>query len=89
MLNDWERRSLASIEDELRRDRHLAALLERLGEPEGRRAAFARRFYPLGYLACAVAYMVASTGLGDGSVLWSGLLCGLGLWGLVEWRARP
>lgn len=88
MLSDWERRSLASIEDALQRDRRLAAVLEKGGEPGGLRAALDRFFYPLGYLACALVFMIGSVGVGEDIVIAS-ILGGLGLWGYIEWRARP
>lgn len=86
MLSDWEKRSLASIEDELQRDRRLAAFLEGPAGAGGLRATLGRAFYPVGYLSCAVVFMIASVGISDGALVCS-VLGGLGLWGFLAWRA--
>jgi hypothetical protein len=60
MLEDWEQRELWAIEYELSTDEELAGLLAGPTDRQLWWLAACRHFYPAGYLACAVAYMLFS-----------------------------
>jgi hypothetical protein len=62
MLSKWEQRRLADIGRQLRSDK---ALRRVLAGPTGRERlwlAVRRRFYPTGYLVCALTYMLLAMG---------------------------
>ena len=80
MLEDWEQRELWAIEDELSTDKELAKVLSGPTDRQLQLLAARRAFYPMGYLTCAVTYMlcsISSTQLGS--------LAGAGLAGLAGW----
>ena len=75
MLNDWEEHELADIERELRSDPGLARVLAAPTGLERAWLAFKARFYPSGYLLCALTYEILVMGHGQrGMLAWTSLV---------------
>jgi len=85
-LNDWEERQLAAIERELRSDKELGRVLAPPTRHERRWLAFRRRFYPVGYLFCALTYMAAALGSSQRNTLVAAYLVGIAFWLVIEIR---
>jgi hypothetical protein len=87
MLDDWEERELAGIERELDSDRALVRLLAAPTRRERRWHTIRRRFYPSGFLACSIAYMLAAMGGAQRRTLVGVVLVAAVAWVVVEVRA--
>jgi hypothetical protein len=86
MLEDWEARELASIEQGLRSD---PGLVRRLAGPtrrERRWCRLERRFYPRGFLLGAVVYMLLALGGGQLPLVLESSGVGLAVWVVLEAR---
>ena len=83
MLEDWERRELASIESELRSDAELARILSPPRRRERWWLAFRRHFYPQGFLLCAIAYMLMALGEAFVATLVQAALVGVAAWTVI------
>ncbi|GAA4718175.1 hypothetical protein [Nocardioides conyzicola] len=87
MLNDWELRQLAGIEEELSSDKHLGRVLSSSTGIGLACSRVRRHFYPAGFLAGAVAYMGLVMGDAQrGTVGWAVLVLLL-VWIFLEVRA--
>ena len=62
MLDDWEGRQWAALEERLSADPELTRKAAAIARLSRRRRAFQRRFYPAGYLASALGYMMLAMG---------------------------
>lgn len=86
MLEDWEAEELADIERGLSSD---PALVRRLAGPTRRERSWCRlqrRFYPRGFLVCAVVYMLAALDGGQLLVVLESVGVGLAVWVVLEAR---
>ena len=86
MLEDWEAEELADIARGLSSD---PVLVRRLAGPtrrERRRRSLERRFYPHGFLVCAVVYMLAAMDGGQVPLVLESVGAGLAVWVVLEAR---
>ena len=86
-MNAWEERQLAGIERALGSDPALARVLGAPTTRERRRLVLRRHFYPTGYLACALTYMVAATSRDQLTTMAGALVVGLAVWLVLEVRS--
>ncbi|QIG42049.1 hypothetical protein G5V58_04025 [Nocardioides anomalus] len=87
-LDDWERDEWAGIERELAHDR---PLVTKMAEPTARQLRRARwwwHFYPGGYVAVMLLWMVLALGGAQSEVLLEAALAFFVAWLVVEWRAH-
>lgn len=86
-MNEWEARELAGIEEELGADTRLAHVLAGPTRRERRWAFLRRRFYPAGFLLCALAYELASMSGAQTVTLLGAVAALLTAWIVAEVRA--
>ena len=86
MLDDWEERQLADIGRELSADGELHRVLAAPSGRERRRLALERRFYPVGYVLCALAYMTAAVGSDQRPLLIAAYVVAIAFWVVIEVR---
>jgi hypothetical protein len=87
MLDDWEAKELAAIERELSSDRALVRSLAGPSRRERRWCRLEQRFYPRGFLLCAVVYMLMALGSGQLPLVLESAAVGLAVWVVLEARA--
>jgi hypothetical protein len=86
MLSDWEEQQLAEMEGDLLADKALERMLRAPSRHEQRWLVFRRRFYPVGYLLCALTYMVAVGAKSQPMILAGAGLAGSAAWLVIEVR---
>lgn len=84
MLSDWEEEQLAEMELDLRADKALERVLRAPSPFERRWLAVKAQFYPVGFLLCAMTYMVLAGGASQVTILVGAGLTGLAAWVVIE-----
>jgi hypothetical protein len=87
MLSDWEEHRLAEIVEELGSDRALGRVLAAPSRGERLWLFFKAHFYPVGYVLCALGFMVMAMGHDQWVTLAWAVLVAFVSWMVVEWRA--